>query len=148
MISITRTLALMLATFTVAACSSGQQEKGTAPLENTHWRLVALGDRQVASVAGRRPAEMTLTSGEKRAQGFSSCNGFSGPYTLEGNKLRFGSIISTKMACLDGMDVETGFFSALSATTTYAIAGMGLDLFDAKGTAVARFEAMADTTAP
>jgi hypothetical protein len=46
------------------------------------------------------------------------------------------------------MDVETGFFSALNATTTYAIAGTGLDLFDAKGTAVARFEAMPDTTAP
>ena len=101
-----------------------------------------LGAEPVTTGTGRREAQMTLTSEGRTVRGSGGCNGFSGPYTLDGRKLKFGNLISTKMACMDGMEVETGLFAALAATATYTITGEHLELFDAGGKALARFEAV------
>jgi len=120
-------------------CGGGS---GTAELRNTYWKLVEAGGQPVTTGPDRREAQMTLSLEDMRVKGFSGCNGFSGTYTVSGNNLTFGNVMSTKMACADGMNVENRFFAAMSATATYAIAGERLELRDAAGKVVARFESV------
>ncbi len=63
----------------------------------------------------------------------------SGTYELEGAKLKFGPLITTRMAC-PAMETETAFLKALEATTRYQVSGKSLTLFGGD-TAVARLEA-------
>jgi heat shock protein HslJ len=55
--------------------------------------------------------------------------------------LIFSQIVSTMMACTSGMDIEQVFLKALGRVTNWSITGQNLDLFDSRGTLLARFEA-------
>ena len=45
------------------------------------------------------------------------------------------------MACVQGMDTEAAFFKALDKVRTWKILGQHLELYDAGGNMLARFEA-------
>ena len=60
---------------------------------------------------------------------------------LTGDTLRFGKMAGTMMACVDGMDTEKAFLDALGQVNKWKITGQHLELFDAAGKLVARFEA-------
>ena len=62
-----------------------------------------------------------------------------GTYQLDGQKLKFGPLATTRMAC-PAMQTETAFLKALEATTRYEVSGSSLTLYGAD-TAVARLEA-------
>jgi heat shock protein HslJ len=47
------------------------------------------------------------------------------------------------MACPEGMEQEKRFLDALGKADRYRIRGSHLDLLDARGVAIARFEAVA-----
>jgi heat shock protein HslJ len=103
---------------------------------------VALGDTPVASADTLRQAHITLSGGaEKRVTGSGGCNRMFGSYTLEGTALAFGGVGATKMACAEGMDTESAFLSALERVAAWRISGQQLELTDASGVVVARFEA-------
>ena len=59
---------------------------------------------------------------------------------LKGEKLTFGPMASTRMACRQGMELESAFMQALEATAKWKIEGEHLELTDSKGALVARFE--------
>ena len=102
------------------------------------WILTALGDRTSPLGNGGKPVTLTLTSAENRASGNAGCNRYTGPYTMAGNQLTFGPAISTKMACAEGMDVETAFLAMLSQVTSYQATDSSLVLMGAGGE-LARF---------
>jgi heat shock protein HslJ len=52
------------------------------------------------------------------------------------------------MACRDRMEQEQAFLAALRAARRWEIRGAHLELFDAEGRSVARFEAGAPPVAP
>jgi heat shock protein HslJ len=113
-------------------------------LESTYWRLVALGDTPVTPADTARQAHITLSGGtEKRVTGSGGCNRMFGSYTLDGTALAFSKVGATKMACAEGMETESAFFSALERVTGWRIAGQQLELTDSAGVPVARFEAQA-----
>jgi heat shock protein HslJ len=102
------------------------------------WILAQLGDRASPLGNGGKPVTLTLTSAEHRASGNAGCNRYTGPYTLSGNQLSFGPAISTKMACAEGMDVETAYLSMLPNVTSYQATDSSLVLMGASGE-LARF---------
>jgi heat shock protein HslJ len=73
-------------------------------------------------------------------QGFAGCNRLLGSYELKGEKLKFGRMASTRMACQNGMELEASFMQALESTVIWKIEGEHLELSDSKGTLLARFE--------
>jgi uncharacterized lipoprotein YbaY/heat shock protein HslJ len=113
----------------------------TAQLENTYWKLMAIGDTPVATPAGAREIQMVLNSQERRVNGFAGCNRFSGGYTLEGSdRIRFNDIASTMMACAGpGMEIERDLHAMLSRVTGWKISGETLQLTH-QGAAIATFE--------
>ena len=112
----------------------------TAPLEGTAWQLVSLGGEAVTVGEGRPRPGLTLLAEDGRAAGSDGCNRFMGSYTVEGEKLSFGQLASTMMACADGMDAAQRYTAALGATARYRTLGVHLELYDGAGTLLARFE--------
>ena len=115
---------------------------GSASLENTYWRLVRLGEKPVAGPEGQREAHLILHPAEGRVSGSGGCNLLTGSYELDGEKLTFGNIAGTLMACPAGMDVEREFLAALKEVRKTRVLGQQLQLFNAAGEPVARFVAV------
>jgi heat shock protein HslJ len=72
--------------------------------------------------------------------GYGGCNRLGGSYMLEGSSLRFGPLAGTMMACANGMDAEKAYLEALARVAGWRIRGVHLELLDAGGAVLARFE--------
>ncbi|WP_310448195.1 YbaY family lipoprotein [Thiobacillus sp.] len=116
------------------------QPRAAAMLENTYWKLTAIGALPVQVQANEREAYLLLLDG--RVSGSSGCNKLMGTYTQQApNGLRIGPLASTRMACLPALvDQETALTAALARATGYRIDGKALDLM-AGDAVLARFEA-------
>lgn len=69
---------------------------------------------------------------DMRFSGHAGCNQLAGKIEIEGNRITFGEIIATKMACPD-MEVEHAVLSALEKSTfNYAVDNPKLTLTDEK----------------
>lgn len=75
--------------------------------------------------------------------GKGGCNGYGGEATIDGDKLSFGPLVSTRMACAEAiMNQENKFHQSLTATATFRIDADGkLILLDADGAELARLAA-------
>lgn len=113
----------------------------THPLVGTRWVLTRIQTELVHLSPGQREPFMALESNAGRVTGFGGCNRFSATYKLaKGGKLTLGPVASTKMACFAN-DFESPFFQALTAVRAHRIVDATLELLDARGAVVARFEA-------
>jgi heat shock protein HslJ len=136
-----QTFALLLAAviLTLSACTGGIGSQ-SADLNGTSWTLTRLNSQPV--VEGTAPG---LRFAEGQVSGSGSCNGFGGEYTQSGDKLTFGPLMSTLMACMpqEIMEQESAYFAALSATASFHVDGGILSLLGADGNVLAEFVAVA-----
>ena len=109
-----------------------------ARLEDTHWLLTTLGDTEL--LVGQIGPWIRLDGKERRVNGSGGCNSLTGSYELDADRLTFGAIASTRMACPQGMDTEQALHEAMGRVSGWRIAGQHLELLDAAGVRVARFE--------
>lgn len=115
----------------------------TARLEDTEWKLVALGEEAVTPPqAGRAGAGLLLRAADKRAAGSDGCNRFMAGYELEADRISFSQAASTMMACVDGEEVARRYMQALSATARWRVLGRQLELYDADGRLLARLQSV------
>jgi putative lipoprotein len=128
---------------------SSTKAKGDAPppkpnanLTNTYWKPTEVNGEPVLLGAGQKELHMILNAEGYRVKGFSGCNRFTGTYKVEDDHLKFSQMASTGMACLDGMEQEQRFLSALKDTTRFKISGDSLSLYGAVGQLFLRFEAV------
>ncbi len=113
-----------------------------AALRGTYWKLVLLGGAPVREAADRQhELHLVFATAEDRVVGNGGCNQISGAFTLEADKLDFAPLMTTKMACAAGGELESYFLIALGGVAGYRIAGNTLELLDAAGGLVVRFEA-------
>ena len=98
------------------------------PITDRDWALSMLGVQTNPMGNGDRAPTLRLESATGRASGFAGCNRFSGSYTLSGDSLSFGPLISTKMACAQGNDVEVSYLAALGNVRTFTVADSVLTL--------------------
>lgn len=80
-----------------------------------------------------------------KVSGNGGCNRFSGSASIDGDKISFGDLASTMMACTEAaMDQEMKFHAALAAAHTFRIDAEQRKLFlsDAAGKVVAQFSSM------
>ena len=130
------TLLLFLTALLLSACTATSSSPN---LKNTSWNLTQINGQPI--VPNSTP---TLAFDSERASGSGSCNSFGGDYTLKGNKLTFGPLMSTMMACLDNgiMDQEFAYLAALQTTASYEVKDGNLLLLDAQGKVMAEFSPM------
>jgi copper homeostasis protein (lipoprotein) len=111
-------------------------------LRGTYWKLVRLGEDPVVVPEKQREAHLVLATDELRVAGSGGCNRLFGGFELDGDRLRFGRLGTTRMSCPDGMAQERRFIEAMEQAARYRILGSHLELLDASGAVRARFEAV------
>jgi copper homeostasis protein (lipoprotein) len=114
-----------------------------APLETTNWKLTRLADMPVTIAAKQGEPHFILDSKTKRITGSGGCNRFTGSYQRSGDRLTFGKMAMTFMACPEGMETEREFMAALEQVKSWKIFGDRLELLDGNGGFLARFAARA-----
>lgn len=113
-----------------------------APLENTYWKLTDLGGSPVRVTSQQREPHFILHPANRSVTGSGGCNRLTGRYEVNGDRVSLARVASTMMACVDGMETEQAFLKALGRANRWRVTGQRLELFDAAGTPVARFEAV------
>lgn len=99
-------------------------------LSGTAWKVVGLNGAPIQS--GRLP--ILAFDAEGRASGSSGCNRFSGGYSLDDDKISFGPLASTRMACPGELATqEMDFFKALGAVASAHTEGAQLVLKNSDG---------------
>ena len=113
-----------LAVMLITSCSSVQR------LDGTRWLTEYIDGNGVID-----NAQTTLEFTEPgRAAGRAGCNRYSAPIEVDGNALRFGDAIATKMACVEAlMDQENRFLAALRGVRSYRVQDQKLQLLDETG---------------
>ncbi|HKR14597.1 MAG TPA: META domain-containing protein [Pyrinomonadaceae bacterium] len=115
----------------VRAQPGRQMSTDSRALAGTNWRLVSFGAAGTEEniVPGTKP---TLNFGEDgRASGSTGCNSFSGTYTVRGDNVSFGRMISTKRACLDqkANQQEQMYLSALEQARSFRLTSNRLAIY-------------------
>lgn len=131
-------LLLLIPAIVIAGCSSSGSSVDNTPLTDTEWILFEMNDIKYESATGKN-VTMKFDSKEKQINGKAPCNTYGGPYTKSSNKLSFGGLYSTEMAC-DELGKEQEYFSMLIKVSAYKISSGELSLFDPTGMVVARFK--------
>jgi heat shock protein HslJ len=125
-----------------AALGRAQENAGSKPLEGTHWKAIELAGKPVPNTDPKRDAHLQFQAGS-RVSGSDGCNRVAGSYQLEGDRVTFGQMIGTRMACPGTTDVERTFHEALKSAARLTVSGDRLELRDATGTRLAAFAALA-----
>ena len=127
-----------------ASTSNVSQANGSGatakPLESTSWRAIELAGKPTATQDAKREAQLQFQTGG-RVSGSDGCNRITGTYQLTGDRITFGQMAGTQMACLNPSGTEAPFRDALKSATRWAVAGDRLELFDSSGTRLAMFTA-------
>ncbi len=122
---------------------------GTNELTGTAWKLTTLVSAGTATSAivnegiGREAGLQFLP--ESRVAGSGGCNAIGAGFTLDGNTISFGPVMSTMMACAeDVMQQEFAFTQALEQIETFTIEGDTLTLSSADQQTQLIFERVAE----
>ena len=125
-----------------AGSESPSMNANATQLQTTYWKLTALGTTPVNVADSPREPHIVLAN-DSKVSGSGGCNRMFGSYELSGDAIIFSGVASTKMACQDGMDIESAFLPSLQRVAKYRIIGQQLELLDGAGAVVAKFDAKA-----
>ena len=115
---------------TMTACGGSQQK--ALPLEGTQWKLARMEAIPAKAVAAEADFfTLEFNAADTMVAGRTNCNRFFGKYELKGQKLSFGNLGMTRMACPD-MQYEDAFVKMLDEVDSYAIEGSELKFYDDK----------------
>lgn len=116
-------LAVLSITGTLGACAAGGASTPAAapqPLWGSEWRLQDIGGQAVLP----QPAATLAFPQSGQVAGHGSCNRFFGPVEIERDRLKFGPLASTKMACMGGAgEQESRYLGALQKAQRYEVQG-------------------------
>lgn len=116
------TLALPLIA-ALGACAMPTAPGAASPLVGTEWRLVSLGG---AAVVDGAPATLAFPEAG-RVAGQGSCNRFFGSYTLVEDRIAFGQMGMTRMACAGAVgEQENRYMAALQKAQRVQVQGARL----------------------
>lgn len=121
-------LVAVMLTAAMQGCASSGGGASVGGLSDQEWALTTLAGKPVDVGNPLRPVTLRIDSDVRRAAGFAGCNRFSAGYELNGESLRFGAAIATRMACVGSMELERDYLQALSRVTRYRLQGATLTL--------------------
>ena len=116
----------------LAACSGG-----TANSVVGTWRLDSYGAPGNTTPAAPDVDTSIVFKEDGKIEGNVGCNGFGGDYTVDGNTITFGPIVSTLMFCEGPVgEQETTTLNVLVETASYTLDGDTLTITSSDGSAV------------
>ena len=132
-----------MTTLLLAVFLSMPQTTQRSSLEGSRWLLENIGGKKVLDNA-QATLEFTVPG---RVSGRGSCNRISGPVTVEGSAIRFGPLISTRMACTPAVnEQEVKYLSALASAERFEKKGNSLLIYCKGLPKPLRFTAFTETS--
>jgi len=117
----------LLAVLMLAACAGGS----SASVEG-QWKLVSYGP-----AASQTPAapdvETSIEFKDGQLNGNVGCNGFGGDYSVKGDQMEFGPVMSTMMYCEAVAEQESGTLAVFQETAGFVLDGDTLTITSADG---------------
>jgi heat shock protein HslJ len=115
----------------LGACSANASASGS--LTGT-WALVSYGDPADLTPAAQDVETSIRFNEEGKLEGNVGCNGFGADYTVDGNTISFGPIISTLMLCEGPVgDQETATLNVFAESAAFTLQGDTLTITSADG---------------
>lgn len=106
---------LLLCLLAISGCSVVRQKGAPDNLKETKWVLVRMGqDTLNASDLGRSLPTLEFDTAGTRVFGNAGCNRYNGAVEISGDSIKFGPLMSTKMAC-EHLDLEQKFMGYMQA---------------------------------
>lgn len=117
------------------------ERKENSPLVGTYWKLTELMGKPVSEYTFQKEPFMRIEE-NMHMTGSGGCNSMHGSVEIkEGNRIQFGNIATTLMACMED-NLEAQLLQTLKQADNYSILGNQLSLNKAKMAPLARFEAV------
>lgn len=107
-------------------CKNGDGGDGTALPVDRKWTVASLDGAALNLPEGVERPWLKLVGGN--IEGFGGCNTLMGGYSLEGAKLNFSDIGSTKMYCEEVQATEGAIIGMLRQVDGYKLKGNTLEL--------------------
>ena len=118
-------LVLFILSLALAACASGSN----SPSIVGTWKLTAYGPAGSPTPAVADVDATLKFDADGKVGGSGGCNSLGGDYTVEGDQITFGPIISTMMACADPVMTQEGMVTqVMNESASYAIDGNTLTI--------------------
>jgi len=120
--------------FALGACESPATGGDLAPaIEGRVWTAQAIAGKDVVD-----GAKVTLKIKGARVNGKAGCNAYGGPVEIHGNRIKFGALFSTKMACMGTgvMQQESRYLNLLQGATRGEVRKDGALVIIADGGAI------------
>lgn len=119
-----------------------QTDTAGGDITGIYWKLTELIGKSVDTTVNRKEMHLVLDQESGRVKGNGGCNNLSGTFTLlDGNRIKFSQMVSTRMAC-PAMQDESAFLQALAKSNTYIITGNELQLTANKMAPLLKFTAV------
>jgi putative lipoprotein len=119
---------------------SSNDTASTASLENTYWKVVSIRGTVVVVTENQREPHLLLHPNDRRVTGHGGCNSLTGSYETTADRITFGQMAATMMACMNGMEQEQALHKALRDVARWEISGEQLKLFDSQGATAIELE--------
>ena len=134
-------IALVTVGIVVAACSSGGSGGTGGTLEGKNWKLTSY-DFAGAATAVPDGIVVDATFAAGKVAGFSGCNLYNAPATVDGAKLTVGKAATTAMACEPtATDLEASYLANLSNAATFTATADALTIYNKTGKLVLTYAA-------
>ncbi len=95
-------------------CNGQKSDKLT--LMDNSWFLISIAGKEILLSEDQKRPFLRLTVEKNRMEGFAGCNRFSGNYFIRGEFFIFNKMITRRMACVHGIELEDAFLQVLSGT--------------------------------
>ena len=125
----------LVVAFALSACGPAAEASLTrtawpVTLAGSTWTAIRVGDQ--ATVAGSQP---TAAFTADKVQGTTGCNSYFGSYEYSRGAIKFSTMGSTAMACLDPAigATEGRFMGAMQGASSVSIDPAGRMIFDGSG---------------
>lgn len=135
---------VVLSTLLLQRAAVNPANPGAGPsFDKTYWKATELLGKPVPSASRNREVHLVFEQ-DGRVAGADGCNRITGTFERTAEAIKFGPLVSTRMACVNTGEIERAFREALQKTGRWKIVGSELELSDSGGSRLARFEASAD----
>lgn len=135
-----KTIVSVFLIFTVmllGGCGSSKNSDDNS-LTGTGWVMFEMDGNKYEPLTGKN-ITLKFDMSSKKISGNAPCNTYSSGYTKQDNKLSFGQVLSTEMACGE-IETEYAYLKLLQKVFAYQISGDKLYLFDSGGMVILRFK--------
>jgi heat shock protein HslJ len=123
---------ILIALISISSCKSSRETmKSSTPLFDTKWSLKKIYSGDAIQLVETK-AFIRFDKEKGSAGGNGSCNSFGSNATVNGDKVNFKNIFSTKMYCEEVQQIENKYFGNLGQADRFEIKGKTLFLYHDK----------------